>query len=90
MPTEAGVDLLGYHVFPYRRRLRNDNGHRFARKLRRFAQGYAEGKMAWQDFDASVQSWIGHGTHGETEGLRKVLFGRTVFVKGADRRASRV
>jgi hypothetical protein len=29
-----GVDVLGYRVFLGFRQLRNDNGHRFARKLR--------------------------------------------------------
>ena len=38
-----GIDLPGYHVFPGRRQLRNDNGHRFARKLRGFAEGHAAG-----------------------------------------------
>lgn len=81
-PVRDGLNLLGYVVFPGHRRLRNDNGHRFARKLRRFARAYAEGKMAWVDINSSVQSWIGHAKHADTQELRKVIFSKTVFVRG--------
>jgi hypothetical protein len=67
------------------RRLRNDNGHRFARKLRRFARGYAEGRLGWADINPAVQSWIGHARHADTEGLRRHLFGRTIFQRGSGR-----
>ena len=83
IPVARGVDLLGYQVFPHKRLLRNDNGHRFARKLRRFAQGYASGRLKWDDFNPSVQSWIGHACHADTEGLRERLFSRTIFTRGA-------
>ena len=35
-----GLNLLGYFIYPDRRLLRNDNGHRFARRLRALANGY--------------------------------------------------
>ncbi|WMP17279.1 reverse transcriptase domain-containing protein [Thiothrix lacustris] len=74
-----GVDVLGYRVFPGFRQLRNDNGHRFTRKLRGFARAYAQGRMDWEDFNPSVQSWIGHASHADTLGLRRRIFGTTVF-----------
>lgn len=74
-----GVDVLGYRVFPGFRQLRNDNGHRFNRKLRGFARAYAKGWADWDDFDPSVQSWIGHASHADTLGLRRRLFGTTFF-----------
>jgi len=83
--TAHGLNLLGYLVYPTRRRLRNDNGYRFARKLRRFARGYAEGRLGWADINPAVQSWIGHARHADTEGLRKHLFGRTIFQRGSGR-----
>ena len=83
MRCRDGVDFLGYRVFPDFRRLRNDNGQRFARRLRGFAAAYAEGRMDWRDFDPSVQAWIGHARHGDTLGLRRRLFGATVFHRGA-------
>ena len=84
-PVSAGLDLLGYTVYPWTRRLRNDNGHRFARKLRGFSEGYATGRLSWADFDPAVQSWIGHARHADTDGLRTVLFWDVCFRRGAGR-----
>ena len=77
--VREGLDLLGYRVFPERRRLRNENGLRFRRRLRAFARGYAEGLLDWADFDPSVQAWIGHACHAETLGLRESLFSAVHF-----------
>lgn len=79
--VNLGVDVLGYRVFPAFRLLRNDNGHRFGRKLRRFARAYRNGRLDWEDFNPSVQSWIGHAVHADTWGLRKTLFNSTVFTR---------
>ena len=76
-----GVDVLGYRVFPGYRLLRNDNGHRFARRLRGFASAYRDGTMDWPDFDPNVQSWIGHASQADTLGLRGALFAATVFTR---------
>ena len=78
-----GLDVFGYRVFPRRRELRNDNGHRFARRLRGLARGYAGGRLDWKDIDPCVQSWIGHASHADTRGLRRTLFGATVFARGS-------
>ena len=74
VPVRCGLDLLGYRVFAGHRRLRNDNGWRFVRKLRGFAAAYAERRLDWADFDPAVQSWIGHASHADTWGLRKRIF----------------
>ena len=47
------------------------------------------GWLDWEDFNPAVQSWIGHARHAETEGLRRVIFGGTIFCRGADQRPSR-
>jgi retron-type reverse transcriptase len=83
MPVSAGADLLGYRVFPGRCRLRNDNGHRFTRKLRRFARAYAAGRLAWDDFNPAVQSWIGHASHADTLALRRRIFSAIPFSRGS-------
>jgi hypothetical protein len=79
---------IGYLVLPNHRRLRSDNGHRFRRRLRRFAQAYAEGKVTFADFDPAVQSWIGHAIHADTLGLRRAIFSRIVFRRGTGREAA--
>jgi retron-type reverse transcriptase len=88
VPVAGGLDLLGYRVFPHHRRLRNDNGWRFVRKLRKFADAYGRGRVDWEDINPSVQSWIGHASHADTLGLRKAIFSRIVFVRGAGRTAA--
>jgi RNA-directed DNA polymerase len=80
--TVRGIDLFGYQVFPHKRQLRNDNGHAFNRRLRKLARLYHEGALEWEEIHPRVRSWIGHAIHGETEGLRKALFRRTVFSRG--------
>lgn len=42
--TARGIDLFGYQVFPHKRKLRNDNGHDFLRRLRKMARLYHEGQ----------------------------------------------
>jgi RNA-directed DNA polymerase len=82
-PVRKGLNLLGYVVCPEHRRLGNRNGYRFARRLRRFAAAYAMGRMLWQEFNPSVQSWIGHARQADTKGLRRKIFAETVFRKGS-------
>ncbi len=78
-PTSQGLDFLGYRVFPTFRRLRNDNGHRFARRLRHLSQAYQQNKVTWKTVNSSIQSWIGHAKHADTEGLRKKIFSDTIL-----------
>lgn len=82
-PAPDGLNLLGYFVYPQRRRLRNDNGHRFARNLRALAQAYAAGNVQWPEISSRIQSWIGHAKHADTDGLRRVIFSQAVFKRGA-------
>jgi retron-type reverse transcriptase len=86
-PVADGLNLLGYVVYPSRRRLRSDNGHRFARKVRRMAEAYRAGRLEWATVVASVQSWIGHAQHADTEGLRRAIFSQAVFTRGTGQEA---
>ncbi|MDH5574476.1 MAG: reverse transcriptase/maturase family protein [Nitrospirota bacterium] len=85
-----GLNLLGYLVFPTRRRLRNDNGYRFARKLRRMARAFGAGHLEWAKVVASTQSWIGHARHADTEGLRRHMFSQAVFTRGSGQETASV
>ncbi len=88
--TRLGVDILGYRVFPNYRLLRNDNGHRFARRLRGFAVAYHQDLMEFDDFNPNVQSWIGHAKQADTYGLRRQLFGSTIFKRERSSKSVRV
>ena len=79
------VDVLGYRVSPWRRWLRNDNGFRFGRRLRHMSRLYRDGQTGWLTVNASVQSWIGHARHAETDALRATIFNQVSFNRGAGR-----
>ena len=80
--TTGWVDVLGYRVSRTRRLLRNDNGYRFQRTLKRMAQHYRAFRSEWRDIDPRVQSWLGHARHAETAGLCKSLFDAVPFQRG--------
>ena len=86
VPTASGLDVLGYHVWPTRRRLRPANGLRFRRRLRAMARAYHDGRLALADITPRVASWVGHALHADTAGLRRALFDEVVFSKGGDER----
>lgn len=86
--VEEGLDVLGYRVFPHSRRLRNENGLRFRRRLRACAQGFAAGRLTWADIHPRVQAWIGHACHADTLGLRERIFSQVCFQReGAEERS---
>lgn len=81
-PTHLGCDVLGYKIWPHRRQLRNDNGFRFRRKLRKLGKKYENNQIEWPEIHASVRSWIGHAKHGDTLALRKSIFSEVSFCRG--------
>ncbi len=82
--TRDGLNLLGYLIYPDYRRLRNDNGLRFRRHLRRFAHQYKHGYLTLQDIHPHIQAWLGHARHADTEGLCNAIFREVLFCRGAD------
>jgi retron-type reverse transcriptase len=81
-PVADGLNLLGYVVYPAQRRLRSDNGHRFARKLCCMSVAYRAGRLEWAKVAASAESWIGHAQHADSDGLRRAIFSQAVFTRG--------
>jgi retron-type reverse transcriptase len=77
--TRDGVDFVGYRIFPDHRRLRKDNVHAFARRLRGMRDAYHRGEMTLDEVQQSVQSWVAHAAHADTYRLRERLFSEVVF-----------
>lgn len=78
------VDMLGYQVSATRRWLRNSNGHRFQRRLKKLAQRYTDKCVEWdRDIRPPIAAWCGHAKHGETQALRQRILSGTVFRRGA-------
>jgi RNA-directed DNA polymerase len=82
MPVAAGVEVLGYRVYPTRIRLRRDNGYRYRRRLRAMAKQYARGERDLDSIKASVASWAGHTRHAEASALVNAVLASVVFTKG--------
>ena len=81
-PSRCGVEFLGYRVWPYRRRLRADNGYKFRRRLKKMTQDYARGNLSLAQARPPIASWLGHAQHGETRQLCFALFNQHVFTRG--------
>jgi hypothetical protein len=47
------------------------------------AQVFRTGRLEWTKVVASIQSWIGHAQHADTDGLRRAIFSQAVFTRGA-------
>lgn len=86
--TSERVDVLGYLATRDRRWLRNDNGHRATRRLKRLSKGYASNRLSRDDVRASLQSWIGHAMHAETLGLRQQILSGIKFQRAEDQSSS--
>ena len=72
-PVTNGIPFLGFRVYPDRRRLKRRNGVAFARRFRTLRARLAAGEITQEQVYQSVQGWLAHAAHGDTEGLRRAL-----------------
>ncbi|MGR9106842.1 MAG: reverse transcriptase domain-containing protein [Gammaproteobacteria bacterium] len=82
MPVSSGVDVLGYRVFPFRRRLRKDAGYRFRRNLRQKARGFGRGKVTLKDVRSSTAAWLGYARFADSAALARAVLGGVLFRRG--------
>jgi retron-type reverse transcriptase len=73
LPTQAGVDFLGYRVFPTHRRLRATTTKRAIRRLRTEAWACTRGTLSIDRWRQSWASWLGHAQHADTYGLWRAV-----------------
>jgi len=78
-PTWAGVDFLGYRVFPDHRLLRRSTVWRYVRSFRAMQRRYSRGAASIQEVNQSVAAWVGHARHADTYGLRTAVLTTAVF-----------
>jgi RNA-directed DNA polymerase len=72
-PVTNGIPFLGFRIYPDRRRLKRRNGVAFARRFRALRARLAAGEITQEQLHRSVQGWLAHATHGDTQGLRRAL-----------------
>ena len=58
--------------------------------MRRLARASARVFFTFNDIEPSVQSWIGHALHADTEGLPARIISATVYRRGTGREAAGV
>jgi len=72
-PVEVGQRFLGQVVFPRHRLLDRANVRRFARRMRKFQDGYARRNIGLPEIRQSLMSWLGHARQANTRALRREL-----------------
>jgi RNA-directed DNA polymerase len=72
-PVTNGIPFLGFRIYPDCRRLKRRNGVTFARRFRALRARLAAGEITQEQLHRSVQGWLAHATHGDTQGLRRAL-----------------
>lgn len=60
-----GLDFLGYHLWPHKRRLRKASLSRFKRRVRRLQRLYANREITAKEIGQQLASWIAHARHGD-------------------------
>ena len=81
LPVSAGIPWLGFVVYPTHRRIKSRNVVKFSRRLRERWSEYANGKISFAEFDASVQGWINYVRYADTWGLRRHILGEPLIHK---------
>lgn len=70
-----GLDFVGYHMWPHKRRLRKGSMKRFKRRVRRLRRQYAAGEIVARDVQLQLNSWLAHASHAQAEGfVRSVIY----------------
>ncbi len=87
-PVETGLPFLGWHVFPYRLRLKRRNVLAFVRRFRRLRARYAAGRCTLDDIGRRLQGWLGHARQGNTLGLRRSLLRKPLLRRGSRPKAA--
>jgi len=75
-PREGrGLDFVGFHLWPHKRRLRKGSMKRFKRRVRRLRRAYADGRVSMREIQLQLNSWLAHASHANAEGfVRSVIF----------------
>ena len=79
MAARLAAPLLGFRVFPTRRRLKRRKGIHFHRRFCGLVQAYADGAISLEQLSASVRGWVNHTRYANTVGLRKALLTTTTI-----------
>jgi len=74
-----GLDFLGYHLWPHKRRLRKASLKRFARRVQRLQRHYADGRVDHAAIKQQLASWVAHATHGDALPAVRAILAKASF-----------
>lgn len=77
----GGVDFLGYHLWPYGRRLRKASLKRFKRRVRWMQRQYEHGKLTLPEIKQQLASWLAHASHGDAQAAVAKFLDENPFIK---------
>lgn len=72
--VKAGINFLGYRVYPYYRLLRTANVRLFKKRLKRRVHQYLSGAITASTFENSLNAWMAHASHASTYHLRLAIY----------------
>ena len=72
-PVRAGIEFLGFRIYPDHRRLLSRNVRLARKRFRRLHRLYSTGQIAREEVTVSVRAWVAHAKHGDTWALRWAL-----------------
>jgi hypothetical protein len=82
VPTNKGVDLLGYKSFYFFRLLRTRDVRSFKERLSYWQNQFKENGRALKDITRSIRGWCEYARYANSYNLRKKLFLKHRFVRG--------
>jgi retron-type reverse transcriptase len=70
-----GLDFVGFHMWPHKRRLRKGTLKRFKRRVRRLRYHYAAGDISLREAQLQLNSWLAHAHQARRVGMvRSVIY----------------
>jgi retron-type reverse transcriptase len=73
-PIKNGIKFLGFHIYPYHKRILRDNLRRFKERMRAKSNEYKNGVLEWDRVLLSLNSWLGYADKVENRNIiNKIL-----------------
>lgn len=79
--TDKGVNLLGYKIFYFYKRIKNKNLRNIKEKLKLLQQEYSQGLITQEKLTQKIRGWVEYARYANSYNLRKNIFSRYIFVK---------
>jgi retron-type reverse transcriptase len=76
-----GLDFVGYHLWPHKRRLRRSSVARISRNVRRLSKLYGNGSIDNATVRSKILSYANHARSGDAIGAVEKILSKTTFTR---------